>query len=336
MKIFKVICNGNAWSNIQSGLALLIMMLIFSACSTINIEAARSLSETGRSIAVKTQENIFLSDIEYLRARDSEAIFHGFNGTVKNKDYDEILKQYDAIHQELAKRSVVLERIADAYDAFGDLSSMDASNQTETALAGLKAAIDEYAKLIGEVIPIGSNVIGIISKISGLTAVEIQKAKIKEASIQIRNRVKYFKTILSSDIVKKQMNGFKKFMSKNNETAFMIFFDKNVFDLTPILDYIGDYAGIAAQKDAHKIVESNKELKDAITEVISKRLEYKIDLIDQSYEVSLKSLDRLIAEHKKLEQGEELDLTRLREIVAQLRELTVLFAKTKTTDSKNH
>ena len=58
-----------------------------------------------------------------------------------------------------------------------------------------------------------------------------------------------------------------------------------------------------------------------------------MDLIVQGYDSSLAALRQLIAQHKKLEEGEPLDLSRLRAIVAQLRGIAVLLARTTTGNS---
>lgn len=310
--------------------ASLLIAFLISACSGIRIEAARTLSVTGRNVALQTQQNIFVSDKEYLRARDGEALFHGFSGTTNSELYTKILKDYDNIHQELAKRSVVFEKLADLYDAFGELAGLDAGGQTEKALANLGGAIEEYSKLINQPSPIYSDTTALISKIGGLVAKEIQKAKIKEASIQIRARVEDIQKLLGNKLIREQMAGFKESLTTVRKAAFVLMWGKGVYDPKPLLDDFGEDVGLVAKKDAAAGIKPDTPLGNALLEVLDKRLAIKTDLIEKSYDASPRALSHLISEHKKLEQGAPLDLARLHAIVAELRGIAVLLAKVKT------
>jgi hypothetical protein len=315
--------------------ALLLTAFLISACSGINIEAAKNLSVTGRSVALQMRQNIFASDDEYLRARDGEALFHGFSGTTSSDLYAKILENYDSIHQELAKRSVVFEKLASLYDVFGELAGFDAGGQTEKALASLGGAIDEYAKQINKPSPIYGDTTQVISKIGGLAAAEIQKAKIKEASIQIRARVEDIQKLLGDKLVREQMTGFRQSLTTVRKTAFTLMWGQGVYDPKPLLDDFGADAGLVAKKEAAAGIKPDSPLGKALQEVLEKRLAIKADLIERSYDASLRSLADLISEHKKLEQGSPLDLTRLQEIVAELRGIVVLLTKIKADVSKN-
>lgn len=315
---------------IQMLMVLFLVMFMISACAGINIEATRALSMTGRNAAIQMQQNIFVSDKEYLRARDSEALLHGFSGTTRLGKYTEILKLYNEIHWELAKRSVVFEKLADLYDAFGELAGLDAGEQTEKALGDIGGAIKEYAEQLKQPPPIYSDTTAVISKIGGLVATEIQKAKIKEASIQIRARVEDIQKLLENKLIREQMTGFQEFLLSDRKAAFVKLWDAGVYDPTPLLNDFGADVGLVAQKYVTTLIKTNKELKDALAEVLDKRLTIKSELTKQSYDASLGVLKHLVTEHKKLEQGKPLDLTRLRAIVAELRSIAVLLTKAKT------
>lgn len=322
-------------SKIRMLMALLIIMSMISACSAINIKAAQTLSGTGRNVAVQTQQNIFVSDQEYLRVRDAEALFHGLTKTTDSKQYTEILKKYKDIYQELAKRSVVFEKLADLYDAFGELAGLDTGGQTEKALAELGGAIEEYSKQIKQTSPVYGDTTSVISKIGGLIATEIQKAKIKEASIQIRARVEDIQKLLGNSLVREQMVGFREYLTSDRKVAFTLLWNQELYDPTPLINDFGADVGLAAKKDVVMGIKPDTPLGNALLEVLEKRLTMKADLIERSYKASLGSLSGLIAEHKKLEKGVPLDLTRLQAIVAELRGIAVLLSKVKADVSKN-
>jgi hypothetical protein len=314
----------------------ILTLLMGSACSSVSIDAARQLSVTGRNLTVQARQNIYASDDEYLRARDSEAALHGFSGTTSLPDYQKILRSYDSIHQEMAQRAVVFEKLADLYDAFGELSGLDTGAQTEAALENLAGAVQEYAKLTKQSPPVSSDVTAVISKIGGIIAGEIQKAKIKEASIQIRVKVDTFSKLLENPLVREQIVGFRSVLISDVKTALNKLWDAGVYDPKPLLDEIGATAGLAAQKDAAQILKTNDSIRKALGEVIDKRIAVKIDLVEKGYDTSVGALKHLIVEHKKLEEGSPIDFTRLRGIVAQLRGITILLTKAKIGETTAH
>jgi hypothetical protein len=315
--------------------ALPAILSLMSACSAINIKAAQALSGTGRNVAVQTHQNISISDQEYLRVRDAEALFHGLTNTTDSQQYTEILKKYKDIYQELAKRSVVFEKLANLYDAFGELAGLDTGGQTEKALAELGGAIEEYSKQIKQTSPIYSDTISIISKIGGLIATEIQKAKIKEASIQIRARVEDILKLLGNSFIREQMTGFREYLISDRKIAFSLLWNEGLYDPTPLINDFGADVGFAARKDVAMEIKPDTPLGNALLEVLEKRLTMKADLIERSYNASLASLAGLIAEHKKLEKGVSLDITRVQAIVAELRDIAILLLKVRSDVSKD-
>lgn len=333
MNLVKIFIARNSRGTIPKSVPPLLILLLATGCSSISIDAAKSLSATGRSVAVQTQQNILVSDIEYLRARDVEALLHGYNGSTDSVIYIAILKSYNDIHKELSQRTVVFENLTDVYDAFGNLAELDASKATETALGNLGGAINEYAKVIKSNQPISKDSTAVISKIGGLISGEIQKAKIKEASNQIQGELIKFLKLLETPIVREQMQGFKQFLATDRKDAIKLLWQEGLFDPTPLLNDIGADAALTAQKDVANVMKSKPALTNALGEVIDKRLEFKIDLIEQAYSASIKSIKKLIAEHEKLEEGKELDLVGLQAIVSQLRAIVTLLSNPRVANS---
>lgn len=322
----------NSWA-----LPLFILLsFALSSCSEVSLEAARQLGVTGHSVASQAKQNVFASEAEYLRARDSEALLHGFSGTTKDKKYLDILMAFENIRREMAQRAVVFEQLAQLYDAFGELAGFDAGQQTEAALTNLSGAVQEYAKQTKQAPPISEDTTAIISKIGGLIASEIQKTKIKKASGEIRGRVDAFAKLLGNPLIREQQVGFRSFMLSDVKAALSKLWDAGVYDPKPLLDEIGATAGLAAQKDVAQVLKTNTDVRNAIGEVVDKRLSIQMDRIEQSYDSSVEALNHLVLEHKKMEVGTPLNLTRLRGIVAQMRGIVNLIVKAKNGTATNN
>jgi hypothetical protein len=306
---------------------------MISACASVNIDAAKTLSKAGQGVAVQAQQNIMVSDKEYLLAMDSEAFLHGYNGSTESVQYKQLLMVYNDIQQELSKRAVVFEKLADLYDAFGKLAELDAGGQTSKALGELGGAIADYATQFKQP---ASDVTAIIANIGGIAATEIQKAEIREVSAMIRVRVEAFQALLENKLVREQMTGFRSLLAKDREAAFMILWNAEVFDPKPLLDDFGSYAGLVARSNAAALIKSDPKLALALNETLAKRLKRNQSaLIGKSYDKSLAALKELVSAHKKLEQGAPLDMARLQAITAELRSLVILFGKVKSDMSAN-
>ncbi len=334
MKFARLAVVAGVWNRIRALTILLLAVFLASSCSNVNIEAAKSLGAAGRDVASQMQQNVLASDKEYLRTRDCVALVHGFSGTTNSGSYKQLLELYDDVYQELAQRSAVFEKLASLYDEFGELAGLDGGERTEKALGDLSTAINGYAKrVLKREAPISSDTTAVISKIGGLAAAEIQKAKIKEASIQIQARVGVFLKLFEDPLIRAQMTGFRGVMASDRKTALVILWDEGVYEYDPksMLDDLGAEAGLVAREDAAELVKSNPKLDSALREVFDKRLSRggQLELVERGYDSSLSALRRLISEHKKLEQGEPLDLARLRAVAAELRGIAVLLAKDK-------
>lgn len=322
------------WSKIEVVAVLFCVVFMISACASVNIDGARTLSKTGQSVAVQAQQNMMVSDKEYQRALDGEAFLHGYSGTTQLDTYKQLVTYYGDIEQELAKRSVVFEKLETLYDAFGELAGSDAGAQTEKALGDLGGAITEYAQQVRQPVPLSSDATAVISKIGGIAAAEIQKAKIKQASILISEKVDAFQQLLGNKLVREQMTGFRMLLASDRTAAFKKLWNAGVYDPKPLFDDFGTDAGVVAQNNIAALIKSDTKLDNALTEVVEKRLaRNQFALIEKSYDLSLAALSHLVAEHKKLEKGEPLDLARLQTIVAELRDIVVLLGKAKSDTS---
>ena len=323
MKIVSLAVMKNAWNMMRMMSILLLLALVFlgSSCTRLNLQAAKALSTTGQNVATQAQNAASVSDDEIRRAQESEAFQHGYTGTTQTAQYKEIVSLLQDITQELNQRAQVFRKLADLYEAFGVLASMDYGAQTEKALGDLGAAIDGYATAIKQPLPQISSATGILSSIGGIIASRVQQAKVKAASKQIRARDEAFLNLMSNPLVRKQFTDFKKFCLSEWSVALKILWNLDIYNPKPLLDDIGAPAGLVSRDGAAELVKSNPNLKAALSGILQSRLDTQGKLIEQIYDASLDALKGLIAQHKQLEQGTPVDLARLRAIADQLQSL---------------
>ena len=273
---------------------------------------------TGRSVAMQTQQDVLISDKECARALDSESLLHGFSGRRDPNEVRPLLESYVALQQEFSRRSVVFERLADLYDALGDLAGLDTGGQMEKALEGLGDAVTAYAKGIKRQAPSLGEATAGLSTIRGLGVTEAQKARVKEASTRIRARIEAFLRLLEDPRVREQMTGFRALTASYRKAAFVMLWDAGAYDPKSLLDDFGTEVRLVAQKDAGTLVRSNPRLGNALKAVLEGRLERsRFEVVEEGYNASLEALRQLVAEHKRLERGEPLDGSSLHAFLAR-------------------
>lgn len=304
-------------------MANLFVIIFLAGCSPLNIESAKSLDIVGTAASAQNAENIFVSDDEYQQAMDAEAFFHGFAGAEVPQT---LFDNYEKIQAELSARKIVFTKLGGVYESFSSLAAVDVATGAETAINGLGDAINGYASALNKN-PVISNVKqDVFSRVGGLVAAEIQKKKIGESSKLIRERLIEFVKLFEDPLVRVQMITFKQSILQNRTAAIQLMWEKGVFNPNRLIDQMGSNAGLEASKEAIKIINDPNDttVKDGLSKVIVSRLNRKINLIERGYDASVNAVNELALKHKKLENGEEMSLVRLRQIITELQRITDL------------
>ncbi len=352
-------------------------IVCLAGCSSISIESAKNLGTAGKEASVQSSANVFVSNDEYQRAMDAEAFFHAFAGTSIPQ---QLSTDYEAIQTELNARKIVFSKLGDVYDAFSTLAATNAATGVETAINGLGNAVNDYASTFNKSPVISNSAQGFIAGIGGLVAAEIQKRKIKQSSVLIRERLNEFDKLFNDPLVRSQIITFKQSIAQTRASAIKLLWESGIIDPSPLINQMSADAGLKASKEAAKLLNNqtinkngtNSDLKDSkeaskliinpptnkkssdadlkgskvsikkvskkedtkdqlmsrirdgLGGVIENRFNQKINLIERGYVAGLKAVKELIEKHEKLEDGEELNLARLRQIVAELQRITEL------------
>jgi hypothetical protein len=91
-----------------------------------------------------------------------------------------------------------------------------------------------------------------------------------------------------------------------------------------VFSTIGESVGLSPIDDPSHAAYADPAVIDASKEVINQRFRNKYINIEESYDAVVNGLKWLIAEHKKLEKGKEMDLVKLTVIITELQYLTDL------------
>ncbi|HEX2830775.1 MAG TPA: hypothetical protein VHP37_30855 [Burkholderiales bacterium] len=315
------------WEVVSRRMAIAVVVAVLAGCSSISIDAAKALATTGGDTAAAAEKSSRASDDEFGRSMMAEAFLHGTAKAVESPAYTSLLSLYESIQRELSARAAVLQRLAGVYGAFADLASFDNSAETQKALNELGGAINGYASAVKASPPLSDAAIGVISTVGGLIAAEAQKRKLAEASREIRGRVAAFHTLLSAPLVKEQQAGFQSMLLADRKAALVLLWRAGVYEPSAIINDLGKDVGLTARDDAAAVVTTRADSMAGLEAVVDWQIRRRHQQIERGYSTSVASLQRLVAEHEKFEQGQPMDLSQLRAHVEQLRKLAEQIAK---------
>lgn len=287
---------------VASRLCALLLVVACSACSTLSLDAAKTLAASGKEASVKIEKATIASASEYSRAMDAEAFIHGKTGTASSAAYELAKARYEKVRKELAARGAVLVSMTDFYEAFGNLASFGAQEETQKSLQSLGDSIDAYRSAVGKG-PIPASTFGIISSVGGLLAAEVQKSAVRQASAAVRPQLEAFHATLDDTLVREQFVGFRQLLGTDRKLIVTQLWEAGVFDPTPLIADAGLDAGLAPGKDAAARVLKDQSLSNGLAEVVNRRLEGNIAAMARGYDDSVKLIAKLVSEHKKLEEG---------------------------------
>jgi hypothetical protein len=293
-----------------------VITLLIGGCSSLNIDSAKQLGVAGTEASSEMAGNIYSSDAEYQRAMDAEALFYGFSGMSVPAVVEE---KYAAINRELVARLVVFSKLQKTYEAFKSLAAVDAGTGMEAAINDLAKATNEYAVSQGGKEVVSTAGANVFAWAGGITAKEIQKRKIEKASVLIRERLQAFSVLFKSPLVKTQIVSFREVLSVDSKSAVNLLWKKNMFDVTGLVDDIGSPVGLKSTKEVAKIVADDQSVRDGLGAIVLSKAERRVKAIEKSYDAGVEAIDELINKHKELEAGEEINLSGIRKIIAELK-----------------
>ena len=304
------------------------LLAVTTGCSSLNLESARDLGASGQEATLQSSRAVLVSADEYERTLDAETFFHGYAGS---HIPPQLLADYRTIQTEIGARRRVFSQLVETYGAFQALAAKDVSCGFETSVNRLGDAVNGYASALNKSLAVANADKDAIARIGGLVGKRIQQRKVKTSSALLRERLAALTRLLEDPLARTQLTSFRMNLAANRSAAVRLLWEKGLMDPTPLISELGADAGLKAGKDAAKIVgdPQNKAIQEGLSAVVVSRLERRLDLIEQSYDASVKTVNELIALHQRLEAGDVSSLTRLRLLTSELkRDADQLSAKT--------
>lgn len=299
-----------------------VLAVLAGGCSSVSLDDARALATNGETVASadaafivipRQQHATYVSSLS-LASRMGEC-----NTYALTPMSSEGLERASNYFSELASVQAFFLEAAATYRAFGDLASYDSAQQVETGLGGMTAAGNDFAaKVKAPAIP--ANVGGVISKLGGMTAEEVQKRKLEAGSVAIRERLEPFAAAL-----RKYKAGFLKVRQEDSVIGYEVaetLWCAGLIDARPALrQIIAGYGFDLADGGKAITATTTPSLKKPVASIFQAKRAAALDEIATAYDQVIAGLDALIAEHRKFEQGQPVDGEYLQKQILNIRTL---------------
>lgn len=295
---------------------------VLAACSSIDLEAAKKLGETGGSAAT-TVYTESVSVTEVFEKGPERDVFR--LAVIQNEaspslpDYTNTYKVIDL----MKARTKAMGALVTTYGSFAELVDYDVAGQTEEALGELATQVNAAATAaslyLAVPLPLITAPAGEIIKIGGgLAAEEAKKRQVKEASTKIREALVSLIAVLR---VEAQYAVSIRTANANDMKLFRtLLMQQGLVDYdVPVESVVSELAGLSATKNAGSIVQKSDALKAGFEALDAYRTERANAGIGKAYASLLALLGKTVKEHEKLEAGQKLDLNALILIVEQLK-----------------
>ncbi len=317
-----------AWRSLplRTGLITLLALLA-SACSSISLQSAVALGNTGVQTSTTYQQAITVISPGLDNFIEGQYMLAALDPAKYSEPDSNLVNSIKQIQSALSARAVLLGRLSQLYTSFVALASYDASGQVKSGLTSLDGAINNYASALGAASPpISSVADSAISDTGGIIASEIQKRMVLKASEAIVPRLNAISGLLATENSK--YVALQDEITRGLRDTTLVLWEHGIGAPDPILSsqigsfgltYVtGSYAQacknvVAAAQDGCK-----KQFDTAIEKAVENRAARVAALQAQLIASNQAALNGLIAAHGEFEKGKPLDLAAITEQLATI------------------
>ncbi len=317
-----------AWRSLPLRTGLITLSaLLASACSSISLQSAVALGNTGVQTSTTYQQAITVISPGLDNFLEGQYMLAALDPAKYSEPDNNLVNSVNQIQSALSARAVLLGRLSQLYTSFTALASYDASGQVKSGLTSLDGAINNYASALGAASPaISSAADSAISDTGGLIASEIQKHMVLKASEAIVPRLNAISGLLAKENA--SYAALQEEITRGLRDTSLALWEHGIGAPDPILSsqigsfgltyVIGSYAQACKNVVALAQEGCRKQFDIAIKKAVQNRAARVAALQAQSIASNQAALNGLIAAHGEFEKGKPLDLAAITEQLATI------------------
>jgi hypothetical protein len=301
------------------GSSLIIISLAVGGCSSIELQSAQTLAAVGEKTATMLGDSA-KAPADWLNTYlDGEYLLSGLEPGYSPPS-ESMLSAVESVKESFVSRAFIFNEISNAYSAFFQLASYNASKDMEDSLDELSGAINAFSKhVLSSTYPVISDAAsGVISSIRGVVRQEIQKRRVKKASEEIRKRLQVIAELMKKDAERRAVISVNKEIARNSYKIMAFLSRIGALDAMSILRTFAAKYDLELTK-GEVTPASNSAINAAIhLMLIGKNRRAEI-ATQKHYDASVALVQKLISQHDQLEKGEPMDLGSVRERIMHVR-----------------
>lgn len=309
--------------------------LLLTACSSVDLDAAKKLGATGvttatalrddskdiqHEIAAFEDRDTLFQVVTELRACEDRAQANKTVCTLKASDIKVEVenKNIAKLSKSLAERTKAFEKLLETYTSFEALATYEASAEAEKAVGGLIKQVNSFITAVNVLpataaaVPLVTATAGEIAKVGvSLFAEEKQKKEVMAASKLVREAVTGLRDATARE--KEVATSLRVVINAHRNVVKIALMKEGVVGYSEDLKGLIEDLKLTPTKDMDAALSKSSPLKGAMIRVLEQRAEREDAEISSRYQDLLTTLSKLIQEHEKLEQGKPLDLAALKQ-----------------------
>ncbi len=301
---------------------------LVAACSSLNLQSAVSLGNTGIQAATTYQQAILVLSPGLDNFMEGQYMLAALNPDKYSPPTDSLRDSINKLQSALSARAELLGQLAQVYTGLIALVSFDATGQVKTSLSALDGAINNYATVLGASTPVILTVAdAAITDTGGFFTAEYQKRAVLKASKAISARLKTTIDLFADENA--IYAGLQDEITRGLRDSALALWQHGIGAPDAILvDQIGmlgltyspgSYSHACANDDAAARAQCQARFNDAITQAIRYRASRTAALQAETMKSNQSALAGLVAAHEQLEKGQPLDLAAVTQQLALIR-----------------
>ncbi len=293
-----------------------------ASCSSVSREAASALATQGQNAATTYATSVNTTKAELDTYVEGQYLIAPL--TDRAEPSASMLKSINDVQSALSLRAQMMVQLVGTYGAFGDLANYDAAGQVNQAIVNLSGAVNAYGAAVSPgSTPISGAAASIAGEAGGFLAAAEQSKRIRQASTLIRSQLTTIVPLLEKE--KTALKNVQDEIVDGSRDTELALWDKGFANPSPILGNQLGQLGLRFEQADYQhhfdaLSDSDRaNFRKAIGLVVRYRAQRQATLQAEILDQNIDGLSALIGEHKKLEQGEDLNLQALTIHVTQMR-----------------
>ncbi len=311
--------------------AVVAAALLCACSSTTTLSNGASLAKAGQAAASQMEQNATLTAATYTALKKAVMFDAAFAGDINDPATNDFLSQETQIQTKLSAYGTMLDKLAAAYAALGDLASYGASANVTTAVSGLCGSASTLIKTLSPKEQVPASACSASSTGGGLLIGAVQAQQVLDSSAAIEGNLQTVIPILADQTTRDLIVMNSELVQRQIVSAANHLFAAGAYSCGPMLDDLGAPLSLKSTANVDAVVAKNPNLKRACQNYISTAAQDAVASVGTSYDKSVAGLQALVKQHENLKAGLPLNLDTINMILTSLQGLATKLQPSKGT-----